>query len=58
MSKSQFPVLQSYNKMNVLHLHISDTASFPVEIIKQPNVTYYGAYGTDKVYTQQQLAGI
>lgn len=46
----------SYNKMNVLHLHVSDTASFPVEIFKQPNVTFYGSYGSDKFYSQQQLA--
>lgn len=44
--------------MNVLHLHVSDTASFPVEIFKQPNVTFYGSYGSDKFYSQQQLAGI
>ena len=27
----------SYNKMNVLHLHLSDTASFPLEVTNQPN---------------------
>jgi hexosaminidase len=40
-----------YNKMNVLHLHLSDTASFPVSIPSQPNVTNYGAYDYDKIFS-------
>jgi len=46
----------SYNKLNVLHLHLSDTASFPVEIKSQPNITSFGAYDTNKVYNQEQLS--
>ncbi len=44
--------------MNVLHLHISDTASFPVQLSSQPNVTYYGAYTNDELYTIEQLKGL
>lgn len=40
-----------YNKMNVLHLHLSDTASFPLEIFSQPNMTIYGAYDADHYYS-------
>jgi hexosaminidase len=40
-----------YNKLNVLHLHISDTASFPLELVSQPNMTYYGAYDEEHYYS-------
>lgn len=48
----------AYNKLNVLHLHLSDTASFPVETPSQPNVTSYGAYSSLEVYTTQDLSHI
>lgn len=41
----------SYNKMNLLHLHLSDTASFPLEIVNQPNLTLYGAYSDEEQIT-------
>jgi hexosaminidase len=44
--------------MNVLHLHISDTASFPLELKRQPNVTAYGAYGPKYVYTPDMVQRI
>lgn len=47
----------SYNKMNVLHLHISDTTSFPIEIKSQANVTFYGAYSEDKLIRRDQMIG-
>ena len=43
--------------MNVLHLHVSDTASFPIVLTKQPNITYYGAYNDDNVYSIHDLSG-
>jgi hexosaminidase len=49
--------VQSYNKMNVLHLHLSDTPAFPVELESQPNITYYGAYSEKETYTAKQLSG-
>lgn len=45
----------SYNKMNVLHMHLSDTASFPVLLERQPNVTYFGAYTEEQIYTLAQI---
>jgi hexosaminidase len=48
----------SYNKMNILHLHLSDTASFPIEILNQPNLTAYGAYSTSEQITHQQANAI
>jgi hexosaminidase len=41
----------SYNKMNVLHLHVSDTSSFPIILEKQPNISYHGAYSELFSYT-------
>ena len=43
--------------MNVLHLHISDSASFPIILSSQPNVTYYGAYSENELYTAEELKG-
>merc|ERR1712166_485718 len=45
------------NKMNVMHMHISDTASFPIELSTGAavNVTSYGAYGPDQYYTVDQI---
>jgi hexosaminidase len=45
----------SFNKMNSLHLHLTDSDSFPVEITKHPNLTFYGAYNDEQIYTRQQL---
>lgn len=49
------PPLFRYNKMNVLHLHISDTGSFPVEIPSLTNVTAYGAYDSERYYSVQDV---
>jgi hypothetical protein len=48
----------SFNKLNVLHLHISDTASFPAEVLRQPNITSYGAYSSDHVYSHRELIAL
>ncbi|XP_076059846.1 chitooligosaccharidolytic beta-N-acetylglucosaminidase-like [Oratosquilla oratoria] len=40
----------SYNKLNTLHWHISDFASFPMYTPRVPNMVYYGGYGTRQVY--------
>jgi len=45
-----------YNKMNVLHLHLSDTASFPLELVTQPNMTSYGAYDAGRYYSIAEVA--
>jgi len=48
----------SYNKMNTLHWHLTDSASFPVETPSVPKVHQYGAYGPDKVYTTEDVEDI
>eukprot|EP01031_Cornospumella_fuschlensis_P032411 gene32411-39193_t len=44
-----------YNKMNVFHIHLSDTASVPVTFPSQPNITAYGAYDEDKLFSVHDL---
>lgn len=44
-----------YNKMNVLHMHLSDTASFPMTIPSEPNVTIYGAYNDEKIFSKEDI---
>ena len=34
-----------FNKMNVLHWHITDGDSFPIEVKNQPELSQYGAVG-------------
>ena len=43
------------SKLNTLHLHLTDTASVPVELASQPNITASGAYGPDESYSAAQL---
>lgn len=33
-----------YNKMNVLHWHITDDESFPLEMFSDPEITNTGAF--------------
>jgi hexosaminidase len=41
-------------KFNVLHWHIVDDESFPMELKTSfPSVTFNGAWSQDKVYSQQ-----
>ncbi len=45
----------SIEKMNVLHLHLTDAQSFPIIIDKYPELAYKGAYAPHLVYTKQDL---
>ena len=48
----------SYAKLNTLHWHLSDTASFSVEVPRQPNVTRHGAYGPGLYYSTGDIARV
>ncbi|XP_053950429.1 chitooligosaccharidolytic beta-N-acetylglucosaminidase [Anastrepha ludens] len=40
------------SKMNVLHWHVVDTQSFPLEITRVPELQQFGAYEPDMVYSR------
>ncbi|KAI4177665.1 MAG: hypothetical protein LQ343_000128 [Gyalolechia ehrenbergii] len=46
------------NKFNRLHLHATDSQSWPLDIPALPNLSRKGAYRTGLSYTRQQLAQI
>ena len=43
------------SKLNTLHQHLTDTASVPIELASQPNITASGAYGPDQSYSAAQM---
>lgn len=51
---AHFQRLNNQLQLNVLHWHIVDTHSYPVEQLASPidMMTQYGAYGPDMVYSQ------
>jgi hexosaminidase len=48
----------SYIKLNVLHWHVVDSQSFPIEIPTFPKLSEKGAYTTSSVYTPEQVTEI
>ncbi|KAI4091166.1 MAG: hypothetical protein LQ344_004279 [Seirophora lacunosa] len=48
----------AWNKLNLLHLHVTDSQSWPLDIPALPLLTQKGAYRTGLFYTRQQLAEI
>eukprot|EP00656_Telonema_subtile_P013402 TRINITY_DN16809_c0_g1_i5.p1 TRINITY_DN16809_c0_g1~~TRINITY_DN16809_c0_g1_i5.p1 ORF type:complete len:461 (-),score=97.09 TRINITY_DN16809_c0_g1_i5:88-1470(-) len=46
-----------YSKMNVLHLHLTDSQSFPLELSTGygPRITFHGAYSREEVYSTADL---
>ena len=48
----------SYNKLNTLHWHITDTHSFPIEVKSVPELLQYGAYDRSKIYTHVDVKDI
>jgi hexosaminidase len=48
----------SMNKLNVLHLHITDTQSWPLEIPALPKLTEKGAYAKGLTYSPDEIADL
>jgi len=45
----------SYNKLNVLHWHITDDESFPIELQSFPEITKTGAYSSDEIFSSADV---
>ncbi|CAK4082719.1 unnamed protein product [Aphanomyces euteiches] len=43
------------HKLNVLHLHMTDSSAFPLEIKSEPRFNQYGLYQSNMVYTQDAI---
>jgi len=48
----------AYNKMNVFHWHIIDATSFPLESRVYPLLAEKGAFGTDFIYSQEDILSL
>ncbi|KAK2724709.1 chitooligosaccharidolytic beta-N-acetylglucosaminidase-like isoform X2 [Artemia franciscana] len=48
----------SYNKLNTLHLHLTDAHSFPFDSPSVPQMAVYGAYSERKKYTVTDLKAL
>ena len=43
------------NKLNALHLHLTDGEAFPIEIKAYPKLAGEGAYTKEAIYSQEDL---
>ncbi|KAH0464664.1 hypothetical protein IEQ34_007450 [Dendrobium chrysotoxum] len=48
----------SYNKMNVLHWHITDSQSFPILLPSVPDLAIKGSYGPEMRYSPEDVRRI
>ncbi|KAL6859842.1 Glucosamine-6-phosphate isomerase (Glucosamine-6-phosphate deaminase) (GNPDA) (GlcN6P deaminase) [Amphichorda felina] len=46
------------NKMNVLHFHVTDTQSWPLEVPSLPKLTEKGAYAKGLTYSVDDITGL
>ena len=47
-----------YNKLNVLHWHITDDVSFPIELESYPELAAKGAYSSSETYSKQDVLDV
>ena len=47
-----------FNKFNKLHLHATDTQSWPLKIPRMPDLSRKGAYREDQVWTTKDLEDV
>lgn len=45
----------AYNKMNVLHWHLTDSQSWPLGLDKHPELAEKGAYSAEQIYSVKDL---
>lgn len=48
----------SFSKLNVLHWHITDAESFPLQLKSQPNLALKGAWDSSAVYSATDVAEV
>lgn len=48
----------SLSKLNVFHWHVTDSHSFPLVVAGQPDLSKYGAYRPEKIYTAADVKEI
>lgn len=48
----------SYSKLNKLHIHVTDSQSWPIEIPSIPELTEKGAYSQSAIYTTDDIQSI
>lgn len=48
----------SWNKMNVLHVHVTDSQSWPLEVPALPELTAKGAYSKSSIYSVDDIQSI
>jgi hexosaminidase len=46
------------SKLNILHWHMIDDESFPVELALHPELAQAGSYGSGKIYTIDDIKGL
>lgn len=47
-----------FTKMSVFHWHITDSDSFPMQSISHPNLTLYGAFSPQQVYSEEDIQNV
>lgn len=47
-----------FHKLNVLHWHITDTESFPIQLDSFPEITQYAVYSGKEVYSKEDVKEI
>jgi hexosaminidase len=47
-----------FTKLNVFHWHITDSDSFPLQSLTNPNLTWFGAFSPQQVYSQSDINSI
>ncbi|XP_067000606.1 chitooligosaccharidolytic beta-N-acetylglucosaminidase isoform X2 [Anabrus simplex] len=46
------------SKLNVLHWHITDSQSFPLQLPRVPKLARFGAYSSEKVYPAEMVSRV
>lgn len=47
-----------WSKMNVLHWRLTDSQSFTFQSVRRPNVTFFGAFSADQVYSVADIQAV